>query len=197
VPFEKKKIAKVVIRGPKGINMIAVNRDLIDIFSDALKPLASSISAAVPVTLFKVSGDGQTISQTDAAVILNSKAIIDSGNLIQKEKPVVVPGADAVKPKEDVTGADVSPDEEKPKIWRSQKVLLAVGILLIGSALVIVLLAIGVIKNPSAKPAVKSNVPAPGTKIGVPSKRSSAPSVVKESTKEATREASQSAKLIP
>lgn len=194
VPIEDRLLAKKVIHDPKGVRLIAVNGDLIRTIVLALTPLGIKFTTVLPATLYKISGDGNMVGVADAQVILGNKQLLVSGNFLELKKKA-----------EKKTGDDLAPDdeikdgEEKPRF--NQKILLALGVLMIVGALSIVLFGLGLIKNPFAKPEVKKTPEVTQEVVASPSisPQNIAPDL-SEATSEASasgREGTNSANLTP
>lgn len=194
VPIEDRLQAKKVIRDPKGVRMIAVNGDLIRTLVLALTPLGIKFAAILPATLYKISGEGNAIGVADALMIMGDKKMMEAANFLEIKKKVV-----KNKNEEEELNDDEKDEDNKPRF--NQKILLVIGITLIAGAIIITLMAVGIVKNPFARdtnvkktanensqksPAVLAS-PAPVTK----NKEASGTS------KEATREASGGAILVP
>ncbi len=194
VPFEDVLQVKKVIHDPKGVRMIAVNGDLIRTLMLALTPSGIKLTAILPATLYKISGEGNAIGVADAMIIMGDKKMMEVGNVLEVKKKEV-----KSKDSQEDFSDDEKDDGSKPRF--NQKILLVIGVLLIVGALVITLMALGVIKNPFEKDtdAKKTgNISNPKT----PAVLASPSPVIKnkeaiESSKEATTEATNEAILVP
>lgn len=194
VPIEDRLQAKKVIRDPKGVRLIAVNGDLIRTLVLALTPLGIKFGAILPATLYKISGEGNAIGVADALMIMGDKKTMEAVNFLEIKKKVA-----KTKNEEEELSDEEKDEDNKPRF--NQKILLVIGVTLIVGAIIIMLMAVGVVKNPFAKdtkikkignnssltsPAVLAS-PAPDSK----NKEAT------DSSKEVTSEATNEAILVP
>lgn len=194
VPFEDRLQAKKVIRDPKGIRMIAVNGDLIRTLVLALTPLGIKFGAILPATIFKISGEGNAIGVADALMIMGDKKTMEAANFLEIKKKEV-----KNKNEEEESGGDERDEENKPRF--NQKILLVIGVTLIVGAIIITLMAVGVVKNPFVKDTKVKKTPAQTEQV--PAAKLASPAgvlnnkIAGDLSKEATKEATNEAKLVP
>lgn len=190
VPIARKNLLKKSIPVQNGVNLVCANGDFIRTLRLAFKVFQIRISAAVPATIFSTSGGGNNISVADALAISSNKQLLDKGNLISV--PPDLKDKDKGKEEDD---KELLPENAKNKIWHNQKFQLALGVSLIGGAVIIVLFGLGIVKNPLSKP---KPTPLPAVKQSQikasPVSKASSGSQLINPTKEGTSEASASSK---
>lgn len=196
VPFEKDRLLKKSIQEQKGVRLVCTNGDFIKTFRLAFKVFGIKISAAVPATIYAISGGGNAIGVADALAISRNKLTFETGNFIFGEV------TQKKKPKDDDENVEeAEADEEKVKIWKNQKVLLAFGIMLIAGAVILIGFSLGIVKNPFAKAVIKATAQVPNSSnTGAPKNvktKTETGIKVSEATAAAVQEASSTPILVP
>lgn len=158
VPFDKDRLLRRSIQEQKGVRLVCTNGDFIKTFRLAFKVFGIKIAAVVPATIYTISGGGNAIGVADALAISRSKLTYEAGNFILNEL------SEKKKPKDDSESVEeTAEDEDKVKIWKNQKVLLILGIILIAGAVILIAYSLGIVKNPWAKPIAKAPVQVPNS----------------------------------
>lgn len=187
VPFEKDRLLSKSIQEQKGVRLVCTNGDFIKTFRLAFKVFGIKISAVVPSTIYAISGGGNAIGVADALAISRSKLTFETGNFISGE------ASQKKKPKdEDENAEETAEDEDKVKIWKNQKVLLAFGIAMIAGAVILIGYSLGLVKNPWAKAIVKVPVKVENSSNSGTSQKNIKNVKIKTETESKTGEASAS-----
>lgn len=147
VPIARKNLLKKSILFQNGVNLVCANGDFIRTLRLAFRTFQIKISAAVPASIYAISGGGNSISVADALAINGNKQLMEKGNLIVA--PLDIKNKDKDKEEND---KEILPENTKSKLWHNQKVQLGLGVSLIAGAVIIILFGLGIVKNPLSKP---------------------------------------------